>query len=239
MYNVYKISNTINNKVYIGVTSRTIEERFKEHKYRIEERNSIHLYQAMKKYGTDKFYIELIDTASSKEEMFEKEKFYIKQYDSYYNGYNLTFGGEGGIKLSLDEQKIINDYLNGKSSEEIAIELGVSGNTIRRRLKENNVELTWHKHPEEMYSYIIQEYTKPRLGKEIALELGISYDIVSYCLRKNNIPRNRFTKSYPDGRKWYEEYRNGTSITQLGIKYKIDRKVLSRLFTYYNKLDNQ
>lgn len=142
MYNVYKISNTINNKVYIGVTSRTIEERFKEHKYRIEERNSIHLYQAMKKYGTDKFYIELIDTASSKEEMFEKEKFYIKQYDSYYNGYNLTFGGEGGIKLSLDEQKIINDYLNGKSSEEIAIELGVSGNTIRRRLKENNVELT-------------------------------------------------------------------------------------------------
>lgn len=142
MYNVYKISNTINNKVYIGVTSRTIEERFKEHKYRIEERNSIHLYQAMKKYGTDKFYIELIDTASSKEEMFEKEKFYIKQYDSYYNGYNLTFGGEGGIKLSLDEQKIINDYLNGKTSEEIAIELGVSGNTIRRRLKENNVELT-------------------------------------------------------------------------------------------------
>lgn len=90
-----------------------------------------------------------------------------------------------------------------------------------------------------MYSYIIQEYTKPRLGKEIALELGISYDIVSYCLRKNNISRNRFTKSYPDGRKWYEEYRNGTSITQLGIKYKIDRKVLSRLFTYYNKLDNQ
>lgn len=142
MFNVYKIANTINDKVYIGVTSRTIEERFQEHKYRIEERNNLHLYQAMKKYGVDKFYIELIDTATTKEEMFEKEKYYIKQYDSYYNGYNLTFGGEGGIKLDLDEQKIVEDYLNGKSSEEIALELNISGNTVRRRLKENGIELT-------------------------------------------------------------------------------------------------
>lgn len=80
----------MNDKVYIGVTTRSIEERFQEHKSRIEERNSIHLYQAMKKYGKENFYIELIDTAESKEEMFEKEKYYIKLYDSYNNGYNLT-----------------------------------------------------------------------------------------------------------------------------------------------------
>lgn len=237
MFNIYKIYNTINNKVYIGVTTRTIEERFKEHKYRIEERNSIHLYQAMKKYGVNYFHIELIDTATSQEEMFEKEKYYIQQYDSYYNGYNLTFGGEGGLKLNLDEQHIITEYLNGKSSEEIAKELQVSGNTIRRRLKEYGIQLTWHKHPEEMYDYIIQEYIKPRLGKEIAQELNISYDIVSYALRKNNILRHKFTKSYPDGRQWYNEYRNGTSISQIGIKYNIDRRILSRLFNYYKQID--
>ena len=37
---VYKITNILNNKVYIGITSRTIEERFKEHKYRINERKT-------------------------------------------------------------------------------------------------------------------------------------------------------------------------------------------------------
>lgn len=235
---IYKISNTINEKVYIGVTSRTIEERFKEHKYRIEERNNIHLYQAMKKYGADKFYIEQIDTANTIEEMYQKEKYYIQKYDSFNNGYNLTLGGEGVTKLALDEQYIVEQYLNGKTSNELAQELDVSSNTIRRRLKSAGVQLTWHSKPEQMYEYIIEQYKIPRLGKEIAEELGISYDIVSYTLRQHNIPRNKFTKSYPDGRKWYEEYRNGTSMTQLGIKYNINRKVLSRLFHFYEEIDS-
>lgn len=236
---IYKISNTINNKVYIGVTSRTIEERFAEHKNRIEERNSIHLYQAMEKYGRNNFYVELIDTAQTKEEMFEKEKYYIKLYDSYNNGYNMTLGGEGVKYLNLDEQKIVQDYLEGKTSEQIAQELKVSGNTIRRRLKACGVVMTWHKNPEQMYEYIIEQYKLPRLAKEIAEELGVSYDVVSYTLRKNNVPRNKFTKSYPDGRKWYEEHKNGTSIAQIGIKYNIDRRVLSRLFAFYEQIDNQ
>lgn len=88
-----------------------------------------------------------------------------------------------------------------------------------------------------MYDYIIQEYTKPRTGKEIAEELGISYNVVSYTLRKNNIPRNKFTKSYPNGRKWLEEYRNGTSITSLSKKYNVRTETLSNIFNYYTKLD--
>lgn len=235
---IYQISNTINNKKYIGVTSRTIEERFKEHKSRIEERNSIHLYQAMQKYGTDNFSITQIDTAETTEEMFEKEKYYIKLYDSYNNGYNMTLGGEGVVKLNLDEQYIVHEYINGRTSSDIAKVLKVSSNTIRRRLKSCGVQMTWHKNPEQMYEYIIEQYKIPRLGREIAEELGISYDIVSYTLRINNIPRNRFTKSYPDGRKWYKEYRDGTSMTQLERKYNISRKVLSRLFTFYNNIDN-
>ena len=235
---IYKITNTINNKIYVGVTSRTLAERFKEHKSRIEERNSVHLYQAMEKYGRDSFTIELLDTANTSEEMFEKEKYYIKLYDSYNNGYNMTLGGEGVKYLDLDEQKIVQDYLNGKTSVEIAKELNVSGNTIRRRLKSCGIKMTWHKNPEQMYEYIIEQYQIPRLGREIAEELGISYDVVSYTLRRNNIPRNKFTKSYPDGRKWYEEYRNGTSMTQLSKKYNIDKRVLSRLFDYYTQIDN-
>lgn len=239
MFNVYKISNNINDKVYIGVTTRTIEERFAEHKYRIEERNSIHLYQAMKKYGKENFKIELIDTANSKEEMFEKEKYYIKYYDSYNNGYNLTYGGEGGKRLELDEAYILEQYLNGKSTSEIAAELKVGENTIRRRLKSLGVELNWHKNPEWMYEYMIEEYKKPRLIREIAEELGLSYDNISFYLRKNNIPRHKFTKSYPDGRKWYEEFKNGSSMTSLSKKYNVDRKTIARIFNYYRIIDNE
>ena len=235
---IYKIYNTINNKVYIGVTSRTIEERFNEHQSRIEERSNIHLYQAMKKYGAEHFAVEQIDTANTKAEMFEKEKYYIKLYDSFHNGYNLTLGGEGVRTLDLDEQHIVEQYIDGKTTTELASELNVSSNTIRRRLKALGVQLTWHIKPEQMYEYIIEQYKLPRLGKEIAEELGISYDVVSYTLRKNNVPRNKFTKSYIDGRKWYEEYRNGTSITQLENKYNIDRRVLSRLFAFYKQIDD-
>ena len=142
MFNIYKISNTINDKLYIGVTTRAIEERFQEHKSRIEERNSIHLYQAMEKYGRDKFQIELICTANSREEMFEKEKYYIQYYNSYNNGYNMTLSGEGVKTLDLDEQYLAEQYLVGKTSSELAAELGVSGNTIRRRLKALGIQMT-------------------------------------------------------------------------------------------------
>lgn len=60
---------------------------------------------------------------------------------------------------------------------------------------------------------------------------------ITYCLRKRNIPRNQFTKSYPDGRQWYNEYKQGTSLTQLQNKYGINRKVLSRIFNYYQEID--
>ena len=237
MYSIYKISNNVNDKVYIGVTTRTIEERFNEHKSRIEERNSLHLYQAMQKYGRENFKIEKIDTANSLEEMYEKEKYYIKLYDSYNNGYNMTLGGEGVKLLSLDEEYLAEQYLNGKTSEELAQELNISGNTIRRRLKAMGIKMTWHSRPEEIYEYVVTEYLRPRTAREIAEELNVPYDMVSYALRKRNIPRNNFKSSYPSGRDWYEEYKNGTSMTQLGIKYNVSRKILSRLFSWYEEID--
>lgn len=94
----------------------------------------------MRKYGRDKFHIELIDTASSKEEMFEKEMYYIKLFDTYKNGYNSTLGGDGFQPIELNEEKIIEMYKDGMSSEEIAEEFGISGNTILRRLRSNGIK---------------------------------------------------------------------------------------------------
>jgi len=58
-------------------------------------------YRAMRKYGEENFYIELLETVAI-ESLNDREKYWIKQYDSYYNGYNSTFGGDGTIKYDYD-----------------------------------------------------------------------------------------------------------------------------------------
>ena len=88
---IYKISNTINNKVYIGQTVRPIEERF--HRHLNDAMNNVldtHFARAIRLYGPDKFFIELIDTANSQEELTQKERDYIIQYNSLEDGYNET-----------------------------------------------------------------------------------------------------------------------------------------------------
>jgi group I intron endonuclease len=72
---VYKITNIINQKVYIGITSRTIEERFKEHKYRMNERIDLHLYSSMKKHGVENFKVELLESCDTLESLFTQERF--------------------------------------------------------------------------------------------------------------------------------------------------------------------
>lgn len=88
---IYKISNTVNDKVYIGQSVRPIEERF--HRHINDAMNNIldtHLARAIRLYGPDKFYIEELDTANSQEELTQKEHDYIVKYNSVEKGYNET-----------------------------------------------------------------------------------------------------------------------------------------------------
>ena len=66
MYSLYKITNKINNKVYIGITKRTLSQRFNTHVY--DAKNYTHkLANSIKKYGRDNFKIELLEEIESKE----------------------------------------------------------------------------------------------------------------------------------------------------------------------------
>lgn len=87
---VYMIINLCNDKRYIGITTRTIEERFEEHC-----KADSYIGRAIRKYGRENFFISIIDTADDKEELFELERKYIKLYETFKNGYNLTIGGDG------------------------------------------------------------------------------------------------------------------------------------------------
>jgi len=104
---IYMITNNINNKKYIGVTTKTLEERFNGHINRANKERSA-IQKAIHKYGKDNFTIIEIDTAVSEEDLFNKERMYIKKYNTYLGlGYNLTEGGGGIVNMSEEiRQKI-------------------------------------------------------------------------------------------------------------------------------------
>ena len=86
---VYKISNDINGKVYIGITEQTLETRWKGHLLSAQQKTNRHLYNAMNKYGIEHFNIEVIeDNITSKQELLEKEIFYI-WFEYYYKFVDL------------------------------------------------------------------------------------------------------------------------------------------------------
>lgn len=88
---IYKISNSKNNKVYIGQTIRPIEERFKRHiNDAINNVLDTHFARAIRKYGKENFFIEEIDKANTQEELNLKEQYWIRYFDSVKNGYNET-----------------------------------------------------------------------------------------------------------------------------------------------------
>lgn len=116
---IYKITNKQTGKVYIGKTLDTIEERWKEHlhdykKRRCEKRP---LYNSMNFYGPEVFTIEQVEECQPNE-LNEREIYWIAQYDSYYNGYNGTKGGDG--KAYLDYDLIYKLFQEGKSIKEIS-----------------------------------------------------------------------------------------------------------------------
>lgn len=99
---IYKITNNINGKIYIGQTKNTVECRFNSHiksipSYVANNRTSIKLYNAMKKYGVDNFSVETIEECPY-EKLNEREIFWIKEFNSRDSniGYNICKGGEGG-----------------------------------------------------------------------------------------------------------------------------------------------
>lgn len=94
---IYIIINKINNKFYIGKTTNSIYERFRQHlNDAIKCRLDTPLAHAIRKYGSNNFYVELLDVASSQEELNQKEVYWIKFLNAIQDGYNASTGGEGG-----------------------------------------------------------------------------------------------------------------------------------------------
>lgn len=137
---IYKITNLINGKSYIGKTSFSIEKRFKEHQNdAFRDRNEKRpLYNAMRKYGIDNFIVEQIEECSDALSC-EREKYWINYYDTYSNGYNATKGGDG--KAYLDYDLICDKYKELQNCSKVANELHICDETVSRVVQSQGIKL--------------------------------------------------------------------------------------------------
>ena len=135
---IYKISNNINDKVYIGQSIRPIEQRF--HRHINDAINGIldtHFARAIRKYGPEAFSIELIEECSSQEELTLREQYWIRFYDSVKNGYNETdatykCGGNTYASKTKEEMETIKEKIR-------VTKLGAK-NPMARRVKRTDIQ---------------------------------------------------------------------------------------------------
>ena len=126
-FTIYKITNKVNGKIYIGQTCKTSNRRFKEHIYLAnyihEHRNKSmpYLYKAIISYGSDQFVVDEICSCLTKEDTDFMENKFIVDLDSINPkvGYNLTLGGEGnfGYKATDETKRKQSEYAKNRPPE--------------------------------------------------------------------------------------------------------------------------
>lgn len=175
---IYKITNNINDKVYVGKTTESIEQRFKIH-IRDSKKESIKnrpLYSAFNKHGIENFSISVIEECNL-EILDEREIYWIEFYHGYSYGYNATIGGDG--KLLYDYEEIYNLIKEGFTTKEITALVGCCGDIVRKVANMSNIHIT-----------------ATNLWKESSISVN-QYDLNNNFIQSFN--------SYADAARWLEE----------------------------------
>ena len=220
---IYKITNLINHKIYIGLTTNTIEHRWKQHTNSADRPDAYYLlYRAINKYGIENFKIEELEQCDNNL-LKEREKYWIKKMDSFYlngYGYNMTYGGEGVTKYS--NEQILNLWNKGLKASEIAKELGAHPTTIGERLKtllppgearkrhinSNKKSVLQY----DIFGNLIKQWESATQAEK---ELDMSAGNITRCCKKNRVIANNFL--------WKYSFDN-TPIIELMINYAKSNK---------------
>lgn len=209
---IYKLTNTINNKIYIGLTTeKSVAERCRkrnaEAKYRGDKKS--YILNAIRKHGENSFISEVIDTATSLEELKEKEIYYISLYNARDKsiGYNLTDGGEGNLGLKMSQEtkdKIRDKHLGRKDSDETK---------LKKSLAKLNSGSDFKKGKENCRIYNIKT-SKIILKYNMLGELIEEYKSISEARVKNGIDRSGITA-------YLQSNKAELNIPYKGFLYKI------------------
>ncbi len=116
---IYKAINKINGKIYIGQTVKLLHKRIIEHVCcALNKKDIMYFHKAIRKYGKENFKWEIITQCNSRGELDKAEIDMIKKYNTFGDGYNLNYGGEGnaGFKHTEEARKKMSKAQKGKNN---------------------------------------------------------------------------------------------------------------------------
>lgn len=195
---VYKITNTLNNKCYVGYTKFSIDKRWNQHIHRSNKRNiNVKFDNALRKYSIANWNVEVLEEGLTVNQSKVKEQFYINLFDSYNNGYNSTLGGDGnqGILMSEESNKKRSNALKGKPKNYVRMHGKNHSNESKLKISSSHkgMKKPWVKWSDEQIlkraltrrALTLEQYqelhilkTKGFTRKQISQKLNVSLDVV-------------------------------------------------------------
>lgn len=195
-YWLYKITNIVNCKLYIGITTKENPlDRWKQHIKESKNKNQKNytrtICHAIRKHGVDNFKFKVIQECGSLEELKEAEIAAIKYYDTYYgNGYNMTEGGDGtiGYKRPSEDCKPIGERMRLRVGDKNPFYGKTHTNEVRSLISETiknawasgsyserikNIRVTTEDQDKEIREkYATGQYSRKTLGEEYCVSEG-------------------------------------------------------------------
>ena len=226
---IYKCTNIKNGKVYIGATIRTLNERKNQHircALSNKDDNKRYFYNAIRKHGVDNFIWEIIDSSDSYEQLMEKEKYWIKYYNTYPNQYNMTAGGQFNAGDSHPSHKL---------TEKDVIDIRTRYNNLERR--KEVYELYKERIGESGFSKIWKGYSWKNIMPEVYTEQNKAYHLHDTANKGSNNGRSRLTED--EVRTIRLRRKNGDNIREVYKDYqdKLTYRSFTNIWTYQNWKD--
>jgi len=184
MIGIYKITNRINGKSYIG-QSNNIDRRFREHTNKKSELN-LSIKRAVKKYGKENFDLEILETIDipNRDKLNELEMYYISLHKPEYN---RTFGGSGQMGM----------FASDKTKE-----------LLRKSGKEQ-----WNNKTDEEKNKILKNFKKTEIGHKVSIETREKLRLANIGKKATEETKNKMRQSMlnkklngyvRDNKKWYK-----------------------------------
>ena len=201
---IYIIKNKINNKVYVGQTKVSIKLRFQNHLSAARCGKDYIIGKAIRKYGEENFYIELLEECLASE-LNEREMYWIAFYNATDNkcGYNMSLGGNVNRKpTQIDEDLVLKLFKEGNNAQQITKMLHTNAYNISNVLKKHNIiyGIDLQRTSKDKTTKVIQLYQEGYSSIQISNNLGINKSTVLRILKRNNIPTRTFKETKNLGR---------------------------------------
>ena len=191
MVGIYKITNKLNEKCYIG-QSKHIETRWKEHRYgQGYTKRRTTLYSAFNKYGIENFEFEVLEECEESE-LDNLEKYYIKKFNSFESGYNMNNGGKRvHVEHTKEWHRKIGEKHKGKIvSDEVRkkISNSLKGHTLSEHTKELlRISSTGRVKSENEIQKISDKVSKPIIQFDLSGNFIKSYKNARIASAETNI----------------------------------------------------